>query len=196
MDFYNNRDIQKNVYYATYGSVRTLPYDIINKLMTDNEELWKLMKYDSPLGKDNLSLEEKRSMICTDSINTDRYNVVLQKFSEEAMTSDEGKVFAQMRIQVLSGYSETPSTAKVSVLFQFIVNDKKMLCNTEVTPFDNRAFAMCQNVIDCLNGKPLSDNKNYLYINDDEDYNGDMKLVTYNKEYSGYILIMSTNISD
>lgn len=196
MDWLPNRDIQKQVSYASYASVRTLPYDILNKLMQDNEELWKLMKYDNTVGKDNLSLDEKRAMICTDSINADRYNVVLQKFSDEAMTSDEGKVFAQMRLQVLSGYSETPSTAKVSVLFQLIVNDKKMLCNTDVTPFDNRAFAMCQNIISCLNGKPLGDGHNYLYINDDEDYNGDMKLVTFNKEYSGYILIMSTNISD
>lgn len=195
MDMYRS-DIQRQVNYADYSSVRTLPYDILNKLMTDNEELWKLMKYDNTVGKENLTLDEKRAMICTDSIHTDRYNVVFQKFTEEAMTSDEGKVFAQMRLQVLSGYSETPSTAKVSVLFQFVVNDKKMLCNTDVTPFDNRAFAMCQNVISCLNGKPLGTSKNYLYINDDEDYNGDMKLVTYNKEYSGYILIMSTNISN
>ena len=164
--------------------------------MIDNEELWKLMKYDNTVGKPNLTLDEKRAMICTDSINTDRYNVVLQKFTDEAMTSDDGKVFAQMRIQVLSGYSETPSNAKMSVLFQFVVNDKKMLCQTDVTPFDNRAFAMCQNVISCLNGKPLDTAKNYLYINDDEDYNGDLKLVTYNKEYSGYILIMSINIAD
>lgn len=194
MDFY--KDIQQHVQYADYRSVRTLPYEIINKLMIDNEELWKLMKYDNTVGKPNLTLDEKRAMICTDSINTDRYNVVLQKFTDEAMTSDDGKVFAQMRIQVLSGYSETPSNAKMSVLFQFVVNDKKMLCQTDVTPFDNRAFAMCQNVISCLNGKPLDTAKNYLYINDDEDYNGDLKLVTYNKEYSGYILIMSINIAD
>lgn len=194
MDFY--KDIQQHVQYADYRSVRTLPYEIINKLMIDNEELWKLMKYDNTVGKPNLTLDEKRAMICTDSINADRYNVVLQKFTDEAMTSDDGKVFAQMRIQVLSGYSETPSNAKISVLFQFVVNDKKMLCQTDVTPFDNRAFAMCQNVISCLNGKPLDTAKNYLYINDDEDYNGDLKLVTYNKEYSGYILIMSINIAD
>lgn len=194
MDFY--KDIQQHVQYADYRSVRTLPYEIINKLMIDNEELWKLMKYDNTVGKPNLTLDEKRAMICTDSINADRYNVVLQKFTDEAMTSDDGKVFAQMRIQVLSGYSETPSNAKMSVLFQFVVNDKKMLCQTDVTPFDNRAFAMCQNVISCLNGKPLDTAKNYLYINDDEDYNGDLKLVTYNKEYSGYILIMSINIAD
>lgn len=194
MDFY--KDIQQHVQYADYRSVRTLPYEIINKLMIDNEELWKLMKYDNTVGKPNLTLDEKRAMICTDSINADRYNVVLQKFTDEAMTSDDGRVFAQMRIQVLSGYSETPSNAKMSVLFQFVVNDKKMLCQTDVTPFDNRAFAMCQNVISCLNGKPLDTAKNYLYINDDEDYNGDLKLVTYNKEYSGYILIMSINIAD
>ena len=194
MDFY--KDIQQHVQYADYRSVRTLPYEVINKLMIDNEELWKLMKYDNTVGKPNLTLDEKRAMICTDSINADRYNVVLQKFTDEAMTSDDGRVFAQMRIQVLSGYSQTPSNAKMSVLFQFVVNDKKMLCQTDVTPFDNRAFAMCQNVISCLNGKPLDTAKNYLYINDDEDYNGDLKLVTYNKEYSGYILIMSINIAD
>lgn len=193
MDFL--KDIQQHVSYADYRCVRTLPYDIINKLITDNEELWKLMKYDNTVGKPNLTLDEKRAMICTDPINTDRYNVVLQKFTDEAMTSDDGRVFAQMRIQVLSGYSQSPSTAKVSVLFQFVVNDKKMLCQTDVTPFDNRAFAMCQNIISCLNGKPLGNTKNYLYINDDEDYNGDLKLVTFNKEYSGYVLIMSTNIS-
>jgi hypothetical protein len=138
MDFY--KDIQQHVQYADYRSVRTLPYEIINKLMIDNEELWKLMKYDNTVGKPNLTLDEKRAMICTDSINADRYNVVLQKFTDEAMTSDDGKVFAQMRIQVLSGYSETPSNAKMSVLFQFVVNDKKMLCQTDVTPHLNQLF--------------------------------------------------------
>lgn len=188
-------DIQKDVYYANYRSARTLPYDIINKLMQDDEELWKLLKYDDPLGKPNLTMAEKRAMICTDSIKADQYNVVLQKFSEEAMTSDDGNVFAQMRVQVLGGYSSTPSKAKISVVLQFVVNDKKMLCNTDITPYDNRAFAMCQSVIECLNGNPLYDGGNYLYINDDEDYNGDLKLVSFNKEYSGYVLIMSTNIS-
>lgn len=189
------QDIQQQVYYADYQSVRTLPYNILNKLMTDNEEIWKLMKYDNPVGKANLTLKEKRAMICTDSIQADKYNVVLQKFTEEAMTSDKGNVFAQLRIQVLGGYSSKPSTAKVSVVIQLVVNDKKMLCNTDTTPYDNRAFAMCQSVIQCLNGKPLYEGGNFLYMNDDEDYNGEFKLVSFNKEYSGYVLVMSTNIS-
>lgn len=190
------RDIQQDVQYATYESVRTLPYNILNKLMLDCEEVWKLMKYDEPAGKPNLTMAEKRAMICMDSMQADKYNVVLQKFVEEAMTSDGGNVFAQMRIQVLGGFSRTPSKAKVSVVFQFVVNDKKMLCGTDTTPYDNRAFAMCQSVIQCLNGSPLYEGGNYLYINDDEDYNGELKLVTFNKEYSGYVLVMSTNISN
>lgn len=189
-------DIQQTVKYATYESVRELPYNILNKLMLECEELWKLMKYEDPVGKPNLTMAEKRAMICTDSLQADKYNVVLQKFVEEAMTSDSGNVFAQMRIQVLGGYSKTPSTAKTSVVIQLVVNDKKMICQTDVTPYDNRAFAMCQCVIECLNGKPLYEGGNFLYINDDEDYNGEFKLVTFNKEYSGYVLVMSTNISN
>jgi hypothetical protein len=189
------RDIQKNVYYSNYESARSLPYNILNKLMTDDEELWKLLKYENPLGKENLTLDEKRAMICKDSINADRYNVVFQKFTDEAMTSDDGKVFAQMRLQVLSGYSPSSATAKVSVIFQFVVSDKNMVCDTDVTPYDNRAFALCQSVINCLNGKPLVEDGNYLYLNDEEDYNGEFKLVTFNKEYSGYVLVMSMNIS-
>lgn len=188
-------DIQEQVYYPTYDSVRTLPYEIINKLMTDNEEMWKLLRYENIIGKPDLTMAEKRSMICKNSIQADRYNVVLQKFTEEAMTSDEGRVFAQLRLQVLGGYSMHPSSAKISVVFQIVVDDKKMLCATETTPYDNRAFAICQNIIKCLNGKPLTDGGNYLYMNGEEDYSGELKLVTYNKEYSGYILVMTTNIA-
>lgn len=188
-------DIQEQVYYPSYESARALPYDIINKLMTDNEEMWKLLRYENVIGKDNLSMAEKRAMICTDSMNADKYNVVLQKFTEDAMTSDEGRVFAQIRLQVLSGYTMHPSSAKLSVVFQIVVNDKKMLCATDKTPYDNRAFAICQNIIECLNGKPLNQNGNYLYMNGEEDYGGELKLVTYNKEYSGYILVMTTNIA-
>lgn len=188
-------DIQEQNKYMTYAEVRKLPYQIINKLMTDNEELWKLLKYTNTVGVANLTLDEKRAMICPDSINADNYNVVLQKFSEEAMTSDSGNVFAQLRIQVLGGYSLTPYNGKVSVVIQLVVTDKKMVCSTDVTPYDNRAFAMCQEVIACLNGKPLNIEGNYLFMNNDEDYNGEFKLVNFNKEYSGYVLVMSANIT-
>lgn len=182
--------------YASYKSIRTIPYDVINYLAINCPNLWKLLKYENPMGKSDLSQEEIKGMIAPSSMHLENYNVAFQKFSDEAMTSDKGEVFSQLRIQVLNGYSQDTQVAKVNILLQIIVNNRKMICDTDQVVYDNRATAIMQELVDALNGKPLYDNGRYLFLNGLEDYSGGFKLVNFNNEYSGYNLIMTTIVSD
>lgn len=181
--------------YSNYKSIRKLPTFIVNLLIANGNELWSLLKYPNPINK-TVSLEERKKMISPNSINEDKYNIVFQKFTETAMTTDEGKVFAQIRMQVINGVSQSNITGRINVLFQIIVNNKQMTVDTDFTSHDNRAIAIMQNLIEILNGEPLSINGNYLFINGKIDYNGGFKLTNFNEEYSGYNLIMTMNVVD
>lgn len=181
--------------YANYEYARKLPYAVINKLIVDCPEIWKLMYYDEPLGKKDLTIDEISSMICPNSINVGQYNVIFQKYSQEVGMESTGKIFAQTRIQVLGSKSINRTVGRLSLLMEFIVNDKKNTCDTDLTPYDNRALAMAQEAIKALNGISLDgDENNYLFMNGMEDLNASFKLVKFNNEFSGYQLIMNTNI--
>ena len=51
--------------YNKFTEFSNLCYNILAYLMVQNEDIWKLLKYDTPdpLSKPNLTLEEKRKMI-------------------------------------------------------------------------------------------------------------------------------------
>lgn len=187
--------------YNSYETVRKLPYLVVDKLIYNCPELWKLMKYVEPLGKPNLSVEEISKMICPNSMNVDNYNVVLQKFSQNAMADDSGNIFAQMRISVLQARSINNTVGRISLLFEMVVHNFKVVCDTDNGALQDRSMAMTQSIIECLNGATLSpyepatsDNGVQLYINGMEDMSAGFKQISFNNEYSGYQLIINANI--
>ena len=184
----------KNTAYLTFAKARKIPYEIVEKLVNDCPELWKLMKYENPVGKPDLTKEEISSMICPDSMNIDKYNVIFQKMSQQAVADETGKIFAQMRLQVLNSQSLNASTSRLFIVVEFVVNEKKMVCSTDYTIYDNRAFAMLQSFLSAINGQKLSED-NTVFLNGTQTASANFQLVNYNNEFSGYQVVMASNIT-
>lgn len=72
--------------YNTLEQTPYMPYLILNKLLTsNNENIFKLLKYPTydALTKDNLTIKEKRDMIWKYGNNQQEYNIFLIPFEED-----------------------------------------------------------------------------------------------------------------
>lgn len=69
-----------------------IPYNIIYHLAQDDkaEDLWKLLKYNTEdaLGKPNLTLSEKMSLVCKNNADQNSYNIFLTRLIEDEQIAE------------------------------------------------------------------------------------------------------------
>lgn len=174
--------------YNNYELVRDLPYSIVNYLFDNSPELWKLLKYSqNPLNQKDLTIKEKKDMICKSSFNTEDYNIVFQKFTSNAML----KAKSQVRVFVddITSYGRT--NALVRVILQVIVNNNEMIIKTPYSQVDKRDVAIMQTLVNSLNGAKLDKTKSQMFINFEVDRFSGAKQMSYNDDYSGFQLTMA-----
>ena len=173
--------------YNTYELVRNLPTIIVNYLFKNSPDFWKLLKYSqNPLSEPDLTDEEKASMICRSSFNTEEFNVLFQKYTVDAMLNAKSQV--RVFIDNVSSYGRT--NALVRVIFQVIVNNNEMIINTKYSQNDKRDVAIMQTIVKTLNGVKLEKTKSQMFINSEIDRFAGAEQVSYNNNYSGFQLTM------
>lgn len=173
--------------YNNYKMVRDLPTIIVNYLFNNSPDFWKLLKYSqNPLDKDDLTSKEKAAMIATTSFNTEKYNVLFQKYTVNAMI--EAK--SQVRVFVDNISSIGRTDALVRVIFQVVVNNNEMMIKTPYSAHDKRDVAIMQTIVETLNGVKLDNTKSQIFINNDIDRYAGASQVSYNNDYSGFQLTM------
>lgn len=173
--------------YNNYKMVRNLPTIIVNYLFDNSPDFWKLLKYSqNPLDKDDLTSKEKAAMIATTSFNTEKYNVLFQKYTVNAMI--EAK--SQVRVFVDNVSSIGRTDALVRVIFQVVVNNNEMMIKTPYSTHDKRDVAIMQTIVETLNGVKLDNTKSQIFINNDIDRYAGASQVSYNNDYSGFQLTM------
>lgn len=173
--------------YNDYKMVRDLPTIIVNYLFNNSPDFWKLLKYSqNPLDKDDLTNKEKAAMIATTSFNTEKYNVLFQKYTVNAMI--EAK--SQVRVFVDNVSSIGRTDALVRVIFQVVVNNNEMMIKTPYSAHDKRDVAIMQTIVETLNGVKLDNTKSQIFINNDIDRYAGASQVSYNNDYSGFQLTM------
>lgn len=177
----------EKVAYNNYQMVRDLPTIIVNYLFNNSPDFWKLLKYSqNPLDKDDLTNKEKAAMIATTSFNTEKYNVLFQKYTVNAMI--EAK--SQVRVFVDNVSSIGRTDALVRVIFQVVVNNNEMMIKTPYSAHDKRDVAIMQTIVNTLNGVKLDNTKSQIFINNDIDRYAGASQVSYNNDYSGFQLTM------
>lgn len=173
--------------YNDYSLIRDLPTIIINYLFENSPDFWKLLKYSqNPLSKPDLTNEEKSKMIGKSSFDTEKYNVLFQKYTTDAVV----KAITQVRVFVdnVSSYGRTNALARI--IFQVVVNNNEMIINTPMSKNDKRDVAIMQTIVQALNGVKLDKTKSQMFINNQIDRFAGAQQVSYNNDYSGFQLTM------
>lgn len=174
--------------YNNYLLARDLPKLIVDYLFNNSPEFWKLLKYSkNPFDQDELTDKEKNDMICKSSFNTEKYNILFQKFTPDALL--EAKSQVRIFIDDINSYGRTD--ALVRVVFQIVVNNHEMILpDTPYSEIDKRDVAIMQSIVMALNGVKLEKTKSQMFINFEVDRFSGAKQVSYNSEYSGFQLSM------
>lgn len=194
MDIYNscNNFDAPGEAYNDYRGARKLPWDIMDVLFNECDELWKLLYYKGDtVAQPPVPNDIKQKMVAKGSGgNLDEKQVLFQFFTSDSSS----KANSQLRIQIISAESTNRTNVLCRVGIQCIVNNKNMIVATDESPADNRAMAMTQAIIECLNGHYLDYTKTPLNIDKSIDRYSGITKYDFNNNFSGYITTMSCYI--
>ena len=142
--------------YNKFIAVNNATKNIINYLIENNEDLWKLLYYIEnsilPLSQDNLTFEQKVSMICTNPYDIN--NNVEKNILFEITAVDEAfsTAIPQIRIDVGDIIPLDRTRGYMEIAFQIIVPNKQDLFTTESNNVARRSLVIYTELAKTLNG--------------------------------------------
>lgn len=161
-----------------------ISYSIIEHLMLNNENIWKILKYNTTdaLTKPNLTLDEKTALIYSGGEFADNYKVFRQSFTDDAME------YRNSRLHVFLGYVQPIKAVygMVDVCFEIMTHNKDIPLDN----YKNRNEVMAQEIVNTLNDAYVGGVGN-LFFNYNVNYRNMLQLKFFNKYYQGYTLVMS-----
>lgn len=176
--------------YATYKKSRTIAKSIVDYLYNNAPNMWKLLKYESnPLSYPNLTDAQKQAMISKESFDNDSYNVLFQKYTQDAKVT----AISQIRVFVEDIISKDRTNGFARVVIQIVVNNRNIIVPTEYSNVDRRDLAIMQEIVEALNGVKLN-NDFVIFVDGTIDRYAGAKYGSFNSEYSGYELTLGVNI--
>ena len=183
-------DLEEKLPYNTYKTTRGFGYAILKYLMTNNEDIWKLLKYNTPdaLSKPNLTMEEKGELIWNGTGDSEDYRVFRSPFLDDAITSQ----ISQLRIYnaVLSPYNRSVGTVDIGI---------ECLCHNKIINLDtyeSRVEVMMQNIIECLNGRDIAGVGVLAFDKDMSEYDICRMNIYNNRNFFGYSMWISVKVGD
>jgi hypothetical protein len=174
--------------YNQFTGISNLPYNIIGKVLTTNENIWKLLKYpgNDALSKTNLTLAEKRVMMYKgeEITTTSPYRVFTVRFVDDAFELEQ----TQLRVYIGRISPSNSVRGKVDFGIDVMCHNKIAILNT----YQNRCDVLFEEIMKTLNGKEIGGLGN-LYFNVDASSTNVANLSYFNEWYQGYRIVMSTN---
>ena len=159
-----------NERYCQFLAVDTATKVIVDYMLNNNEDVWKLLHFIKPnilpLEQGNLTLKQKTKMICTDvyatNNNVDK-NILFQTQVEEGFET----AIPQIRIEIGDIVSFDGVRGYMNIVFQIIVPNKQDLF---VAPYSNvarRSDAIFRELVKTFNGTyiPNSNFNGALFLN-------------------------------
>lgn len=180
------------VAYNRYNTIRDIGYLLISELIKNNDDIWRLLKYNTPdaLTRDFLTLDEKRELIFDGITNPDseQYRVFRQPFLDDAFEEQ----VTQLRCYLLSINPENRSVGTVTYAFETVCHLKIM----SLANYENRLEVMVQQIMQTLNGVHVGavgefvfdDNSSYFDLSSMNMYN--------NRNFMGFTTVLSCKIGD
>lgn len=178
-----------------YNSLSTMPfvpYNVLTYLATQEEIIWKLLKYPEyeALDKPDLTFDEKMSMIWKKGPQED-YNVFFTNLVEDAIPESKC-IFKcyQYYIQPSELYVSTCIYA-----FDILFGGQMALVEYQGLPV-SRGDLMVQRIVECLNGVSVNGVGRFVFSLDQSRYDLGRSVIGNSKTYTGFQLFMSVLIGD
>ena len=136
-----------------FTNLDNIEWNIINYLINSEsqqvENLWKILKYDSPdcLQKENLTKAEKFNLVYTGAGDSTKYRVFMTPFTNDAWTQES----SHLHVYVQSIIPTNHLTSKVNICLETIVHTKLSnilgqaqmgLPNTNPVEFNNNNYEL------------------------------------------------------
>lgn len=178
--------------YNKYDGLQNFTLFIIQHLMLNNEDIWKLLKYDTQdaLERPNLTREEKASLIYPGASggDMDDYRVFRTPYLDDLTTNQQ----AQLRIYLESITPDTLLYGTVDVNIEVICHVKMI----ELNDYQNRAESIVWQVIKTLNGANVG-GIGKLFFDRNGSFYDLIKMNRYNnRNFYGYTITMSTKMGN
>lgn len=173
--------------YNTYKEFPAMGIKIIEHLFSNNEDIWKLLKHNSPdaLQKPNLTIGEKRALIYTGEGVQTEFRIFRQPFIEDVFED----VVAQLRVYNSMLLPINRVHGVIDFCFEIVVHNKIIAIEGG---YLNRMEVILQQLIGALNGTEIG-GVGKFFFNQEGQYTNRAQLMIYNnRNYVGYKLIMST----
>lgn len=178
--------------YNKYDGLQNLTLYLIQYLMLNNEDIWKLLKYDTQdaLEKPNLKREEKAALIYPGNSggDMDDYRVFRTPYLDDINTSQQ----AQLRVYLESITPDTLVYGTVDVNIEVICHVKMI----ELNDYQNRVESIVWQVLKTLNGVEVG-GIGKLFFDRNGSFYDLIKMNRYNnRNFYGYTITMSTKMGN
>ena len=178
--------------YNQYDGLQNFTLLIIQHLMLNNEDIWKLLKYDTQdaLEKPNLTREEKAKLIYPGASggDMDDYRVFRTPYLDDLTTNQQ----AQLRVYLESITPDTRLYGTVDVNIEVICHVKMI----ELNDYQNRAESIVWQVIKTLNGADVG-GIGKLFFDRNGSFYDLIKMNRYNnRNFYWYTITMSTKMGN
>ena len=147
--------------YNNFSPILTATKNIVNYLIDNNEDLWKLLYYTDdgilPLEQPNLTRQQKISMICTNPYELN--DNVEKNILFQIMAIDEAFSVAipQIRIDVGDIVPMDRVRGYMLINFEIIVPNKQDIFTASYNNVAKRSLAIFQQLAQTLNGSNIPD---------------------------------------
>lgn len=173
--------------YNKFKSIRGASYNILNYLMKNNENLFKLLKYIepsvSPYQQADLTFAEKVDMIATNSYDTNESTTKNILFITELREAFSTNV-AQLRVEIDTIKAINSYQGYANIWFQIIVPIVSDVMSATSVTGERRTDAIFLELVESLNGVNIEESgfNSPLFINNQAPSGAGRQTGTYRKQ--------------
>lgn len=178
--------------FNSLSALPTAPYNILKYLAINNENIWKMIKYNSydALSKPNLTMSEKLSYIWKTGAQED-YSVFLTNIVGDAICEDKCILKCyDYYIAATDAYISTPVFA-----FDFLYGVTMALVDKDGIPV-NRGDLFIHEILSTLNGVTIGGVGKLMFNRNQTRYDFARSIIADSKKFTGVQIYLSTNMGD
>ena len=179
--------------YNDFISMPFIPYRIIEYLAYNNENLWKILKYNTYdcLSEDNLTFEEKMSLIWSHEANQEDYRIFFTALVENLIPTSETMIKIYKEIVIPRSTVNAVAGYEIDILY----GGKISLIEYNGVPC-NRGDVCEAEILSTLNGVEIGGVGRLEFNTRKLSSAKSMNNIGDNKSFTGNSLLLAIDISD
>lgn len=178
--------------YNSMSRLPHIPYNILTYLATEEQILWKLLKYDTydALSQPDLTETEKLDLLWLEGPQ-EEYNVFFTNIVDDAIAESK----SILKIYDYYIHANQLYTSTVVYVFDFLYGSKMAMVEYNGIPV-SRADLFVNRVLETLNGVEVGGVGKLIFFDDMSRYDLGRSVIGNSKTFTGYQLFLSVNVGD